>query len=168
MENSKRRCLYAGAKSKLLPCKKATIEGVLNDERDAMQQIFDIFDVDRGGDLDRNEAVEIIIYLRNLTNMETLSAAQLTEEIDAMQQQVATTPQHRHGADRKAVSPTRKDQSSKTVDFSQFYIWWKNRDQRGWSMPTAQNSLVQVSNKGIFEPFMYKNDHFPKTGSGQT
>ena len=133
-----------------------------------MQQIFDIFDVDRGGDLDRNEAVEIIIYLRNLTNMETLCAAQLTEEIDAMQQQVATTPQHRHGADRKAVSPTRKDQSSKTVDFSQFYIWWKNRDQRGWSMPTAQNSLVQVSNKGIFEPFMYKNDHFPKTGSGQT
>jgi hypothetical protein len=26
----------------------------------------------------------------------------------------------------------------------------------------------KVSKNGLFEPFIYKNDHFTKTGSGQT
>ena len=46
--------------SELLPKKKATIRGVMNNDRDEMQQIFNVFDVDRGGDLDEFEAAEII------------------------------------------------------------------------------------------------------------
>lgn len=46
--------------SQLLPKKKATIAGVMNSERDAILQIFNVFDVDRGGDLDEYEAAEII------------------------------------------------------------------------------------------------------------
>ena len=35
--------------------------------------------------------------------------------------------------------------------------------------PGAGTSLgIQVSKNGLFEPFIYKNDHFAKTGSGQT
>jgi hypothetical protein len=29
-------------------------------------------------------------------------------------------------------------------------------------------SVSWVSKNGLFEPFMYKNEHFTKTGSGQT
>jgi hypothetical protein len=29
-------------------------------------------------------------------------------------------------------------------------------------------SMRQVSKNGLFEPFIYKNEHFTKTGSGQT
>jgi hypothetical protein len=32
--------------------------------------------------------------------------------------------------------------------------------------PLLPSQLLQKN--GIFEPFMYKNDHFAKTGSGQT
>ena len=40
--------------------KKATIEAILNDDRDALLQVFNTFDVDRGETLDRNEATEVV------------------------------------------------------------------------------------------------------------
>jgi hypothetical protein len=33
--------------------------------------------------------------------------------------------------------------------------------------PSGDRTLL-VSKNGLFEPFMYKNEHFTKTGSGQT
>jgi hypothetical protein len=37
----------------------------------------------------------------------------------------------------------------------------------GWRIPPVLWSVVGEEN-GIFEPFIYKNEHFTKTGSGQT
>jgi hypothetical protein len=34
--------------------------------------------------------------------------------------------------------------------------------------PVAVVSLILPAKNDIFEPFIYKNDHFAKTGSGQT
>ena len=33
---------------------------------------------------------------------------------------------------------------------------------------TALQRIQKVSKNGLFEPFLYKNEHFTKTGSGQT
>jgi hypothetical protein len=33
---------------------------------------------------------------------------------------------------------------------------------------TTPRSQLSPAETGIFEPFIYKNDHFAKTGSGQT
>jgi hypothetical protein len=37
-----------------------------------------------------------------------------------------------------------------------------------WPTPTIRSSATHPAKTDIFEPFLYKNDHFAKTGSGQT
>ena len=51
-----------------------------------------------------------------------------------------------------------------------------HHDMRDFLSPAGANVQLQdlpcpvlaVSKNGLFEPFMYKNEHFTKTGSGQT
>jgi len=50
----------------------------------------------------------------------------------------------------------------------------KRRTKKRFSLPVllagrvVSQSKTRPAENGIFEPFIYKNDHFAKTGSGQT
>jgi hypothetical protein len=41
-------------------------------------------------------------------------------------------------------------------------------DRHKITLPGKQQALCEVRENGIFAPFIYKNEHFAKTGSGQT
>ena len=51
-------------------------------------------------------------------------------------------------------------------------LWRDRRVPRLWKANTKQPLVESVcvcpAKDGILEPFIYKNDHFAKTGSGQT
>lgn len=149
--------------------KKATIEAILNDDRDALLQVFNTFDVDRGETLDRNEASEVVSCrftstpavaccdfnpslserllgvtdLRNLTKMEPLAPQRLAVEIEKMQKETPDTPHQRLSPGSRSPSPGAKGSAS-LVQFSQFFKWWKVREPE-WSDEGGGGGLTRES-----------------------